>query len=94
MFTLELDDETLKKIINQLPLAALIKRLESKKYFVVHERDSENYVNIKKSIGSEAFYDLLVEAIEKEEFNLELLIGRVAMKKFMKKGEDLSKENK
>ncbi|MFW6120569.1 MAG: hypothetical protein ACOC80_06670 [Petrotogales bacterium] len=83
MFALEIEDKALKNFINQLPIDALIERLESKGFFVVHEKDGDNYVNIKKSMGTEPFYDLLVGAIERGELNLELLVGKVAVKRAM-----------
>ena len=49
------------------------------------EKELPNYVNIEKSMGTEPFYDMLVDAIEKGELNLELLVGKVALKKLLPK---------
>jgi len=52
----------------------------------VDKKDGDDWVNVKKSMGTEPFYNLLVDAIEAGDLNLELLIGKVAMKKLLKDG--------
>lgn len=83
MFKFELTDIVVMNFLNQIPIEELIKRVESKGYSVVSSEDTSKYVNIDKSMGTEPFYDMLVEAVEKGELNLELLVGKVAVNKIM-----------
>lgn len=53
----------------------------------VEPEDANNYVDIEKSVGTEPFYDMLVKYIEEGKLSLEMLIGKVTLKK-------LQKENK
>lgn len=85
MVHLELSDGAAVNLLNQFPIEELLKRVESKGYSVLSTADLSHYVNIQKSMGTEPFYDMLVEAIEKGELSLELLIGKVAIKKLVPK---------
>jgi len=53
------------------------------KYMTVKREDADKYIDVDKSIGTDAFYDLLEKAIEEGKISLELLIGRIAVKKIM-----------
>ena len=88
MFKLEISDGAVVNFLNQIPDSEIIKRIESKDYFVVPKEESVKYIDIGKSMGTEPFYDMLVEAIEKGELNLELLIGRVAVNKIVGLGKN------
>lgn len=85
MITLELGDGALTNFLNQVPVEELIKRVESKGFHVITKKESSKYVNIERSMGTEPFYDMLVEAIDKGELNLELLVGKVAISKLIPK---------
>jgi len=50
----------------------------------VKKEETDHYLNIEKCIGTEPFYDLLVKAIEDGKMSLEMLVGKVAVKKIMK----------
>ena len=83
MITLEVGDGAVTNFLNQIPVEELIKRIENNGYVVVTYKDSEKFVDIEKSIGTEPFYDMLVDAIEKGDLSLELLVGKSALKKLM-----------
>jgi len=85
MVKLEIGDGALTNFLNQIPIEELKKRVEDKGYFIVSNDEAATYVNIEKSMGTEPFYDMLVDAIEKGDLNLELLVGKVALKKIMPK---------
>ena len=71
MVKLEIGDGALTNFLNQIPVDDLIKRVKDKGYFVVSSDEAATYVNIEKSMGTEPFYDMLVDAIEKGDLNLD-----------------------
>jgi len=94
MVTLEVGDGQVINFLNQMPIGALIKRVENEGYACVSKDEQGKYVNITKSMGTEPFYDMLVDAIEKGELNLELLIGRVAVNKIVGLGKNSNNTKK
>jgi hypothetical protein len=52
-------------------------------YLTVKKDEAGNYVNVEKSAGTEAFYELLEQLINNGKISLELLVGRIAVKKIM-----------
>jgi hypothetical protein len=81
----EVTDEAVINFFDQIPIQFLIDRLTSNGYEVVSAEDLPKYINIEKSMGTEPFYNMLIDAIEKGEMSLELLVGKVALKKLMPK---------
>jgi len=69
----------IKKVTDEV----LKDELERRGFCVVADSEAEKYVNIEKSMGTEPFYELLVDAIDKGFLSLEMLIGKVALKKLM-----------
>lgn len=81
MIKLEINVNTLSNILDQVEMNVLKERVEKAGYIITSEEDSGNYVNIKKSMGTEPFYDMLVENITNGNLSLELLVGKVALEK-------------
>lgn len=71
-------------LLEQIGLSVIIYWLENKGYACIGESAQPNYINIEKSIGTEPFYNLLIEAIENGKLSLELLVGKMAVKRLMK----------
>lgn len=83
MYNLEVGDGSMTNLINQIAVEKLVKMMESKGYHCVSDKDADKYVDVQKSMKTEPFYDLLVEAIESGALSLEQLIGKVALKKLL-----------
>jgi len=73
-----------EEILQEVGELLTINWLEDKGFAVVSNEDKINYVNVEKSMGTEAFYELLEKAIEDGKLSLELLVGRIAVKNIMK----------
>jgi hypothetical protein len=71
-------------LLEQIGLSVIIHWLETKGYACIGESSQSNYINIEKSIGTEPFYNLLIDAIENGKLSLELLVGKMAVKRLMK----------
>lgn len=71
-------------LLEQIGLSAIIYWIETKGYACIGELAQSNYINIEKSIGTEPFYNLLIDAIENGKLSLELLVGKMAVKRLMK----------
>ena len=85
MITIEIGEGSVTNFLNQIPIDKLINNIEKHGYVVVTDKQSANYVDIRKSMGTEPFYDMLVDAIEKGDLSLELLIGKATLKKLIPK---------
>lgn len=64
--------------------------LEKQGYACMSSDESSKYVNIEKSIGTNAFYKMLVDAIESGKLSLEMIVGHVATRNLIKKAENVA----
>jgi len=70
---------SLLKKISEEEIAGFLN--DSPNFVVIKTLDADKYVDIEKSMGTEAFYDMLVKNIEEGKISLELLIGKALIKK-------------
>jgi len=64
--------------------------IEKQGYACMSSDESSKYVNIERSMGTTAFYNLIVDAIESGKLSLEMIVGHVATRNLMKKAENVS----
>ncbi len=79
-----------ESILKQIGVDEVRSWLEKQGYACMGSDEASKYVNIEKSIGTNAFYKLLVDAIESGKLSLELIVGHVATRKLMQKTEDVA----
>lgn len=72
----------------------IIKHLESKGYGVIRPGETSKYINFEKSMGTEPFYKLIVDAIEAGKLSLEMIVGHVATRNLMRTAEKVSQRIK
>ena len=71
----------------------IIKWLEKKGYACVPKSEQSKYINLEKSLGTEAFYQIITDAIESGKLSLELIIGHATVKNLLKNIKDNYKLN-
>ena len=64
--------------------------LERQGFVCVSSDESSKYVNIERSMGTTAFYKLIVDAIESGKLSLEMIVGHVATRKLLNKAENVA----
>jgi hypothetical protein len=71
-------------LLEQVGLSVIVDWLKTKRFTCFSEELLANYINFEKSTGTEEFYDLLIDAIEQGKLSLELIVGKMAVKRLMK----------
>lgn len=61
--------------------------LEGRGYVCILSEEASKYVNLEKSMGTDAFYKLLSGAIESGKLSLELIVGHVVTSKLLRNTE-------
>jgi hypothetical protein len=79
-------------LLSQIGESEVKSWLESHGYACMMSSEASKYVNIEKSMGTNAFYKLLVDAIESGQLSLEMIVGHIATRKLMQKAENVSKK--
>lgn len=64
--------------------------LERQGYACMSSEEASKYVNIEKSMGTTAFYKMIIDAIESGNLSLEMIVGHVATRNLMKKAETVA----
>jgi len=64
--------------------------LENQGYACISSDEASNYVNIEKSMGTTAFYKMIVDAIESDKLSLEMIVGHVATRKLLQKADNVA----
>ena len=82
----------IESLLSQIGESEIKSWLERQGYACMRSEESSKYVNIEKSMGTNAFYKLLVDAIESDKLSLELIVGHVATRKLMQKAENVSRK--
>ena len=82
------------EILEKIGKAYIIGWLRTHGYEVVDPKDLHKYIDVEKSMGTEPFYNFLVDSIEKGKLNLELLVGMVATKKLMATAQTVASKSK
>lgn len=71
-------------LLEQVGLSVIVDWLRTKRFTCISDESLASYINFEKSTGSDEFYNLLIEAIENGKLSLELLVGKMAVKRLMK----------
>lgn len=83
-----------ENLLNQIGIESVIDWIERKGYSVMNADLASKYVNIEKSMGTEPFYKLIVDAIEAGKLSLEMIVGHVATRKLMRTSEKIAEKIK
>jgi len=68
--------------------------LERQGFACMSSDEASKYVNVERSMGTQSFYKILVDAIESGKLSLEMIVGHVATRNLMKKADNIASNMK